>query len=207
MSDKALRAIAFAIFSPMFFVCTLLIIRWGIEFVTWTTIDAGWAQAIGSVGALGVAIYVMSRQNKHAATLIVRADRMAVLRRAASVHAILKRSHMQVQNMRLATRLRPLNISDKERLTRELEISGEMLDTMKKTFLTIPAYDLGSYDMAYGIVDYADTIAEYSSAIGRLYVTPERCGAQDIIALFDMLHVGLDNSIERFERGMKSLQT
>jgi hypothetical protein len=52
----------------LLFVATLIIIRWSVDFVTWSSLDSGWAQAIGSVAAI-FAGFTLARwqlkQNRH----------------------------------------------------------------------------------------------------------------------------------------------
>lgn len=48
----------------------------------WGDGGAAWVQAVGSIAALGVAIFVMSHQNKNAVRLIYYADELQVKRRA-----------------------------------------------------------------------------------------------------------------------------
>jgi ABC-type cobalt transport system substrate-binding protein len=52
MSEKMFRAIGLSALCLIVFVCTLIIIRWCITFVTWSGLDSGWAQAIGTIAAI-----------------------------------------------------------------------------------------------------------------------------------------------------------
>lgn len=64
MSSRAMRLVGYTAMGMIFFVCTLVIIKWAIDFVTWSTLDDGWAQAIGSVIAICAAIYIMNEQHR-----------------------------------------------------------------------------------------------------------------------------------------------
>jgi hypothetical protein len=64
MSESAWQKLGFAALAVIIFVCTLVVIRWAIEFITWSNIDSGWAQAIGAVAAIGVAIWVAHRDSR-----------------------------------------------------------------------------------------------------------------------------------------------
>jgi uncharacterized membrane protein len=55
-----------------------------------------WIQAVGSIAALVGAIFIMSRQNEHAAKLVADADRIATLRKVNSIRAILTRYYNQL---------------------------------------------------------------------------------------------------------------
>ncbi len=61
-------------------IATMIIIRWLIDFVTWTTLDSGWTQAIGSIAALGIAIYVGNMQHRSAMALLQHGDALALSR-------------------------------------------------------------------------------------------------------------------------------
>jgi hypothetical protein len=64
MSDKAWERLGFAAMATITFVCTLAVIRWAIDFVAWSGIDSGWAQAIGSVVAIAVAFWIAHRDTR-----------------------------------------------------------------------------------------------------------------------------------------------
>jgi hypothetical protein len=49
----------------LLFIATMIIIGWTVDFVTWSTLDSGWAQAIGSVAAIMASFFLFSRQRKH----------------------------------------------------------------------------------------------------------------------------------------------
>lgn len=58
-------------FALVFFVLTLVVVRWTIDFVTWSALDSGWAQAIGTVAAIGVAFGIGAKQSRDAIRAIV----------------------------------------------------------------------------------------------------------------------------------------
>lgn len=64
-------------------IATMIIIRWVIEFVTWSTIDSGWAQAIGGIAAIGASFGFFYAQKRaeltRAAADSVRAQTNAVV--------------------------------------------------------------------------------------------------------------------------------
>lgn len=62
MNNRFLTAIGYWILSLLMFVATMIVIRWVIAFVSWTRIDSGWAQAIGSILAVIAAFLVADRQ-------------------------------------------------------------------------------------------------------------------------------------------------
>ena len=113
---------------------------------------ASWVQAIGSIAALAVAIYVMSRQNKHAARLLIDTDMLAFRRRAAGVKAIVERAEVVVGKVGIAINqiLQDQNPSS-ENFSPDLDAAKRALNDVREAIKSIPAYELGSYDMAEAI--------------------------------------------------------
>ena len=60
MSNSAWEKLGYAALAVMTFICTLIAVRWTIAFVTWSGIDSGWAQVIGSIGAI-LGAFVVAR--------------------------------------------------------------------------------------------------------------------------------------------------
>lgn len=58
MENIRLKVIGFWAMALILLVETMIIIRWVIEFVTWSSLDSGWAQAIGSIAAIGGAVWI-----------------------------------------------------------------------------------------------------------------------------------------------------
>jgi hypothetical protein len=47
----------------MVFICAIIVIRWAVDFVTWSALDSAWVQALGSVAAIIGALEIFRRQN------------------------------------------------------------------------------------------------------------------------------------------------
>lgn len=62
MSRSAWEKLAFVGFGLVFFALTLVVIKWTVAFVDWTTIDSGWAQTVGALIGLGLAIWLPQKQ-------------------------------------------------------------------------------------------------------------------------------------------------
>jgi hypothetical protein len=61
MENRIWKIIGFWAMALLLFIATMIIIRWVVGFVTWSTLDSGWAQAIGSVAAI-VGAFLLARQ-------------------------------------------------------------------------------------------------------------------------------------------------
>lgn len=64
MAKKTWELIGLWAMGLILFIATLIIIRWTVDFATWTTIDSGWLQAIGGVGAIVVALWIATSQSR-----------------------------------------------------------------------------------------------------------------------------------------------
>jgi len=144
MENKILKFIGFSAMGLILFVATMVIIRWVVDFVTWSTLDSGWAQVIGSVLALAVAIYVMRQQ----ASFAISTEERALKRQADTVAAIVAKLNEEIQYYA-------------QRLDDE-ESSAEALFDLKDTDAffevlkavdAIPLYSLGSVKMVRGIFE------------------------------------------------------
>lgn len=72
-------------------VCNLIGTVFGLSKSDW----AAWVQAIGSIGAIIAAIFVMKSQSESASRLMIASDRRALQRRTNSVGAIIERANTQ----------------------------------------------------------------------------------------------------------------
>lgn len=111
----------------------------------------GWVQAIGSIAALAVAIFVMSRQNAHAARLISQADQLSLRRRAQAISVIMESAHRQVGHCLSKVRNGVEKMDLTETQAAFVSAKHFMGDT-HRTLASIPLHDLGSADMADGIL-------------------------------------------------------
>lgn len=62
MPKEILKTIAYVAFALMFFICALIAAHWAISFASWSTLDSGWAQFIGAMLGISIAIEVARRQ-------------------------------------------------------------------------------------------------------------------------------------------------
>lgn len=65
MDNNIWKVIGYWAMGLILFVATLVLIRWAVDFATWSALDSGWAQAIGSVIAILASFFLFSRQREH----------------------------------------------------------------------------------------------------------------------------------------------
>lgn len=106
----------------------------------------GWVQAIGSIAALGVAIFVMSRQNRHAAHLVASADKRALIRRTQAAAAILDSADIKIRN---ASKLIAISLtgSDTSFIRMTITTAKFVILDAQGAVRAIPAHELGSYKL------------------------------------------------------------
>lgn len=131
----------------------------------WTRLDASawasWVQAVGSIAALGIAIYVMSKQNAHAARLVADADRIATLRKVNSVRAILRRYYAQLSTANATIqsfygRLPHVTNDD----GRKLAAAYDALKGIPANLQAIPVFEIGSFELAQAVLEFSEIASE-----------------------------------------------
>jgi hypothetical protein len=176
-----------------------------------------WVQAVGSIAALFTAIFIMARQNRSAARLMARqnrnaaklvadADRLATIRRALSVQAVVRRTSVQLFQLEreMATPRKP-NETDDELMSR-FRVGSSVLSRVRSTMDAIPAFDLGSYNMADGILGLADGLQIYEALLQILLHEPNEAGSPTMTMTLDEHRPTMQRSIQKFEQGLAELQ-
>lgn len=187
--------------SSIAFVSTGL--RFNLDASAW----ASWVQAVGSITALGVAIFVMSRQNRYARDLMREADRLAVFRRASAVHAIVKRAHGQYMvTMRMIGQTTPTTLDEEARVERELRAAGHMITAMHKAILAIPTHELGSFDLAEGVHRIGELFHAFAPMLEQMANSPSEVGTNAAILAKTQLVATIDLAIQQFDRGLANLR-
>lgn len=122
---------------------------------------SGWVQAIGSIAALGVAIFVMARQNRYA----INADKRALLRRANAVAAILDRANVQIPQLCEAIAA-GLDSGDQTRAISAMHAAKIILFEAQTAIRAIPGHELGSYEMVIGMHMTLDVLITFEKTLG-----------------------------------------
>lgn len=124
---------------------------------------AAWVQAIGSIAALLVAIFVMKRQNKHATELLIDADKRALLRRANAVGAVLDRAYTQLPQICNQIIL-GLAAQNEDFVKASLTTAVHMVKELQIAIRSIPAHELGSYEMVSGLYKTMEALSGFDKA-------------------------------------------
>lgn len=201
MENKVLKFFGYWAMGLILFIATMIVIRWTIDFVTWSALDSGWAQVIGSVAALGVAIFVMVRQNKKASQLLIDADQLAMRRRAAAVRAIVDRAVIIADGLYQRSSVPASGITDVSGFEELLQSSRQMLQLLTQTVNTIPAHELGSYDMAEGLHLLGSNLAAFDDYLAYLQTNRRWWGLPDCLYLLNVTIGYIHTSAEQFHRG------
>jgi hypothetical protein len=138
-------------YSTLFISATAAIIATGNQFELSKSDWSGWVQAIGSVAALGVAIFVMSRQNAHSAKLVAQADTKALRRRVETVSTIVEIDYWQIDNC-FNEISQAVSANNMITLNASLVSTKIVISEVRLHLTSIPIHDLGSPRMAEGII-------------------------------------------------------
>jgi len=167
---------------------------------------AGWVQAVGSIAALGIAIYVMSRQNSHSAKLVADADRLTSLRRAKSVYAVLLRTREQLAIFEADMLEIPQGAEGVIYAKRKFKVALDMLESIDTTLNGIPAFDLGSFHMADGALQLTQLAGSLKDMLRSLYNDPESAGSPTVCEIVHAFRITADDAMDKFQKGMKELE-
>lgn len=170
----------------------------------WSEKGAAWVQAVGSVAALAVAIFVMARQNAHATRLLVMADERALHRRAKTMLAVMERAYMQLSNCRIGLQSSMVPQA-KVGIGDACAVAYHILSELRSRFLAIPTHELGDYDLAVGVQQMTEAVTNFASLIEdwrkqRSYPTVSQVAEG---TGFAQKHA--DGAMERFRKGMRNL--
>ena len=177
---------------------------------------SAWVQAVGSIAALFIAIFVMARQNRSAARLLARqnrhatrlvadADRLATVRRARSVQAVLRRTHNQLQQIERDLVTPPQAHEAEGDLASRFRAANTMFVRLKRTVDAVPAFDLGSYDMADGVLQLVDGLEVYEGLLQIASREPQSAGDEYMKRTMSIHRPTIDDAIAKFEKGLAEL--
>ncbi|MDY0975029.1 hypothetical protein SOM61_08645 [Massilia sp. CFBP9012] len=206
METKFWKIIGFWAMGLLLLVATMIIIRWIVVFVTWSSLDSGWAQVIGSIAALAVAIFVMSRQNAHAARLIVDADLLALRRRCAAVSAIVARAERLSKNPYTLAIVPREEIGDMSRHCRKLTSKANSIESMLTKLEAIPAHELGSFEIVDSLTAIHGNLRVFRGILQEWISRPELIGLPKQINRNHSFIANVEQAIEKFETGVRNLK-
>ncbi|QKY08751.1 hypothetical protein [Janthinobacterium lividum] len=165
----------------------------------------GWVQAIGSIAALGVAIFVMSTQNSAAAKLVEDTDLKALQRRARAVSALVDHAHLQL-NTCINEVENKARSGSFDKVIVAWDSGVTILRQAKSALEQIPAYELGSYGMVKGLHQSINAISIFEHA-SRYWLdnTGVTRPMQDVFNIIGHLRGPAGESAARFRDGLKEL--
>jgi hypothetical protein len=206
MNEKILKFLGYWALGLIMFVATMIIIRWVVDFITWSSLDSGWAQVIGSLAALAVAIFVMSRQNAHAAHLIVEADLLALRRRAAAISAIFQRA-LRLSRTSYTLASTPIqDISNVNDHCARLAAKRRSIDTMLAKLDAIPLHELGSFDIADSLNTLHGNLILFGRSLDTFISNPSAVGTPAQINSIDSFMGNVEQASEKFKKGVRDLK-
>lgn len=123
-------------------------------------------QAVGSVAALGIAVYVMARQNAHSRKLIADMDKRALLRKAAGLAAVIDRTNLIVGRMCDAL-IDTVERDDIQKLQHDAPEYIDMLRELKSNLVAIPTYEIGSYEISSRVFKIISVVDAFEATLEK----------------------------------------
>lgn len=165
----------------------------------------GWVQAIGSIAALGVAIFVMSRQNRHATQLLIDADKRALLRRAQAVSAIMDRAHEQIPEL-CELIANSIASRDEDLVRSTMATAKYLLKEVQAAIRAIPAHELGSYEMVTGLNKTMEVLTSFDKIIDTWLQGPNLPHPMDIGTSLVIARRSAEEAKDIFSLGIERLK-
>jgi hypothetical protein len=150
----------------LLFIATLLVIRWTVDFVTWSPLDSGWAQAIGAVAAIYFSYRAGLKQSHDALQTVREADRIAAQRKFDAVLAVVDTAEAY------ANRISGIFQNGYAiYLALSIQYSERFMSDLMDALQVIPAHELGSYETV-------STFLTLRNAMHDLRTNVDRAGAK-----------------------------
>jgi hypothetical protein len=129
---------------------------------------AAWVQAIGSIGAIAAAIYILDRQNRNAEKLQRRAEDISVLRKYSGIAAIVDHANDLIQDARV-------RLCDPHMRADFFGISYSpaAFHDVERALVAIPLHDLWSYQMVVGVREMCDLVRAVKTIVSDVSKDPE----------------------------------
>lgn len=160
----------------LLFIATLIIIRWTVDFINWSTLDSGWAQVLGAVGALAVAIYIMNEQHRREEKRRI-CD--AAVRKAGLIRASIGigyRTHHALQELKKVISAQGCNPTT---LRYEQSVFGQLLVSISQ----IPIWEMGGQE-GNALQSFATTCATIASII-EAALTDSNARGEDLVKFIE----------------------
>lgn len=138
MSASAWEKLGFAALAATTFICTLIVIRGAVNFVTWSTLDAAWAGALGTF----VAILGTWATTRHQ---LVAAERLRLNERAKSESEMSEIAYQLTHDAFLAVLSIHLKFDDAQAKKKHKAIGTERLEDIQASLRNFAAKDIPPY--------------------------------------------------------------
>lgn len=167
---------------------------------------ASWVQAIGSIAALAVALYIMSRQNKNAIRLVLDSDMRALRRRGQCVAAIVHNAAIDAAI--LADSFEEVCRRDVDEEIRALHrISSTKITEAKVALLAVPAHDLGSHKMTSALHTSISCLSDIEMILAQnVELAAVRANRDSTIKMLHGQARRTKTALEAFHIGLQSIE-
>jgi hypothetical protein len=203
MQEKLLKVAGYWAMGLILVVATLIVIRWAADFVSWSGLDSGWAQAIGGMAAIGAA-YVFGERQANAALIAVRAaDRVLVERRNASILAVVDACSAYCIHVKKA--FGPDKVHS---IYLHIQYVPKTMESHIAALEAIPAHELGSYVAVSALMGLRQSLHFFHGNVERarkmIHESIEEQGGSSAV-LFDFNGKGIDICLDKNEECVNAL--
>ena len=166
---------------------------------------SAWVQAVGSVAALVVAIFVMSRQNANAIHVILGAEKRALQRRALAVSAIVNRANVQMESC-IRHFERAATEADEEKFMHAAEMVSKVMHELRSALVQIPMHELGSHDLVAGLHQTINSLDLFDKSISAVKEGPNSSQSMAAIpAQMIIVRRSMARAEQTFKKGLAEL--
>lgn len=133
---------------------------------------SSWVQALGSIAALGIAIFIMSRQNQHAVRIVINTDRRALLRRGEAVLVLMFNAHQSVDiscNDLIGSLVTGV---PSEEILENMKAIAKATQEARAILAAVPLHELGSREMVSGAIMMLETMTFICASIELWQASP-----------------------------------
>lgn len=162
MSQKAWERMGYAALAVTTFICTLIVIRWTIDFVSWASLDSGWAQAIGSIAAIIGSYFLGERQAMAALTAVAEADRIAVRRKNDAILALIDAAVNAMLRAQLSFSKKGFSV-----IGLHVNYDAKIMEGLVNALSTVPAYELGTFNSVAGFARLQVALFHFQGHVKR----------------------------------------
>jgi hypothetical protein len=169
MEKKIWKVIGFWAMGLILLVATTIVIRWIVDFVNWSNLDSGWAQAIGSIAAILFAYFLGERQAAAALEVARETNRMDARHRYDAIVALAESANIFTA--------RVADVFEEEGFgyfNLKFQYRDAIMDDLIDSVKAVSAQELGSYNAILALTTLREALVNFKGNVTRARASHER---------------------------------